>query len=89
MSFSSRMRTKKNITLPDIENTNLYNTQRCYNTNGGFPPGPLVPIPHAPRIRIPTVLNPELGTLTSDMSTATVDCILPSEFSTRIYLTLT
>lgn len=90
MSFSSRLRTKKNISLPDIENTNVYNPQRCYNPHRRYPSGPVqntLPITHARRsqqgIPIPTVNN-ELETSYSAMSSAeisnpSVDCILPGE----------
>lgn len=93
MSFSSRLRTKKNISLPDIENTNVYNPQRCFNPHRRYPSGPVqntIPITHARRsqqgIPIPTADN-ELETSYSSMNSAeisntSVDCILPGELPT-------
>lgn len=90
MSFSSRIRTKKNISLPDIENADVFNPQRCYNPHRRYPSGPVqntLPITHARRpqqgIPIPTVDN-ELETSYSSISPAeisnpSVDCILPGE----------
>lgn len=90
MSFSSRLRTKKNITLPDIENTSVYNTQRCYNTHRRYSSGPIqstVPLQQVRRpqqgISIPSSdaeLDAQYSSMSSaDISNANVECILPSK----------
>jgi hypothetical protein len=98
MNFSSRIRAKKNMALPDINNAaNLYNAQRCYNANRRFPTGSVpnvVPINANRRSQqnniVPLAttereLDNQCSTMnSSSISNASVDCALPSEFSWKI-----
>ncbi len=91
MSFSSRLRTKKNIALPGIENTSVYNAQRCYNAHRRCPPGSIPNTLHLANSRrsqentaVPSndvELENQYSSLNSaDVSSTNVECVLPGKF---------
>lgn len=82
MSFSSRLRIKKNIALPINENTNLF-TNNYFNSERNYTNGQIrgsIPVTH---VRRPQQSENEIQTQYSsmssnDISNASVGCIIPS-----------